>query len=84
MKKQIWVKEYQLNDYLKDGWTHVSNRDGALVYRTQKVFLYDVTYTDYYYLLEKEEVKDTIMPEEDENEGAFIYNKKIYIYGTTF
>ena len=38
MKKQIWVKEYQLNDYLKDGWTHVSNRDGALVYRTQEVF----------------------------------------------
>ena len=65
MKKQIWVEEYPLNDYLKDGWTHVSNRDGALVYRTQKIFLYDVTYTDYYYLLEKEEVKDTIMPEEN-------------------
>ena len=59
MKKQIWVETNELNAYLKDGWTHIFRQDGTLLSRlcgTMKE----------YYLLEKEEVKDTeetIMPE---------------------
>ena len=60
MKKQIWVETNELNDYLKDGWTHIFRQDGTLLSRlcgTMKE----------YYLLEKEEVKDTeetLTPEE--------------------
>lgn len=59
MKKQIWVKADELNNYLRDGWTHVFRQDNTLV----SMLLDDMSRQ---YLLEKEEVKDTeetIMPE---------------------